>query len=138
MGHKEQPNLFSLFAGQLYPSGFTIHPSESPPGQTIDDQFESFHAANPHVYEAIRLLALRTKRAGRSQYGMAGLFEVLRWTHTIETHGDDFKLNNNYRALYARLLMKNEPELDGFFKLRERTSVSSKNTQESIDEGNSN
>ncbi len=96
-------------------------------GSTIDEQFESFHRTNPHVYEMLKMLALKTKRSGREQYGMAGLFEVLRWTHTIETHGDEFKLNNNYRALYARLLMKNEPELKGFFKLRSRRSVDEAN-----------
>ena len=107
-------------------------------GSTIDEQFANFHKMNPHVYEVIKMLALRTKRAGRNQYGIAGLFEVLRWTHTIETHGDDFKLNNNYRALYARLLMKNEPELNGFFKLRKRQSILSINIKEDRDESNRN
>ncbi len=30
----------------------------------------------------------------------------------------EFRLNNDYRALYARQLMDNEPELDGFFETR--------------------
>lgn len=92
-------------------------------GSTIDEQFASFHRQNPHVYSALRDLAIRTKRSGAKKYGMAGLFEVLRWTHTITTNGDEFKLNNNYRALYARLLMKNEPELAGFFNVRARVSL---------------
>ena len=100
-----------------------INIDNSSKGSTIDEQFANFHKANPHVYEMLKTLALKTKRAGSKHYGMAGLFEVLRWTHTIETHGDEFKLNNNYRALYARLLMTNEPELEGFFKLRARRSI---------------
>jgi hypothetical protein len=35
----------------------------------------------------------------------------------ISTTGD-FKLNNNYRAHYARLIMHQEPDLDGIFELR--------------------
>lgn len=35
-----------------------------------------------------------------------------------ERFGDEYKLNNDYRAFYARLLMANEPELAGFFETR--------------------
>jgi hypothetical protein len=47
------------------------------------------------------------------------LFEVLRWRSGMRTGGDDFRLNNNYHALFARLIMQNEPDLAGLFELRE-------------------
>ena len=90
--------------------------------QTIEGKFYQFHAQNPHVYERLRQLALDLKNRGRKKYGIAGLFEVLRWEHAMSTTDEDFKLNNNYRAYYARLLMENEPELDGFFATRVQTS----------------
>jgi hypothetical protein len=90
--------------------------------QTIAERFEAFHARNPQVYGALRDMALELRRRGHRQYGIKALFEVLRFNAAMQTHGDPFKLNNNYTALYARLLMDNEPELVGFFELRRRTA----------------
>lgn len=81
-------------------------------------KFLNFHYANPHVYNRLRALALEMKRQGIDKYSMKGLFEVLRWEHALKTTGDVFKLNNNYTSLYARGLMQNEPQLEGFFALR--------------------
>jgi hypothetical protein len=37
----------------------------------------------------------------------------------MTTAGDDeFKVNNDYAAYYARLIMWQEPDLGGFFQLR--------------------
>lgn len=90
---------------------------------TLAEQFRAFHEANPEVYEELRDLALGLRRRGRTRYGIASLFEVLRWQRALKTQGDVFKLNNNYRAFYARLLMEREPDLAGFFETREQTSV---------------
>lgn len=98
-------------------------------GKTIDERFASFHKLNPHVFAAIVDLALRAKNAGRKQYGIAGLFEIMRWNYTLETHGDDFKLNNDYKALYARKVMAEVPELAGFFKVRDRRLRTSKGVE---------
>jgi len=87
----------------------------------IARNFAQFHHQNPHVYRGLRDLALRLRRAGRDHYGIKALFEVLRYEHALTTISDDgLKLNNNYTALYARKLMEEEPELTGFFQLRER------------------
>jgi hypothetical protein len=90
--------------------------------QTIQERFDAFHDRNPQVYRALRDMALEMRRRGHRQYGIKALFEVLRFNHAMQTHGDAFKLNNNYTALYARLLMDNEPELADFFETRRRTS----------------
>jgi hypothetical protein len=48
---------------------------------------------------------------------------VLRWnSHLNPDHTGGYKLNNNYRALYARKIMEQEPDLDGLFEIRERTT----------------
>ena len=86
----------------------------------LDDRFEAFHRENPQVFTALRALALRMVDAGVRQYGIAGLFEVLRYEHLIQTQGDGFKLNNSFRAFYARLLMEREPRLRGFFETRQQ------------------
>lgn len=87
---------------------------------TLGEQFAVFHAANPGVYEALRRLALDMRRRGVPQYGMKGLFEILRWQYAMQTRGEPYKLNNNYTAYYARLLMKQEPDLKNFFETRHR------------------
>jgi len=87
---------------------------------SIKERFESFHELNPHVYDALLELAFQARGAGRKQYGIASLFEVLRWSYLMQTQGDEFKLNNDYRAHYARLLMKQEPVLEDFFETREK------------------
>lgn len=67
-------------------------------------------------------MALRLKRRGRVRYGIAALFEVFRFETAVSTSAPDgLKLNNNYAALYARLLAQREPELRGFFSMRMRS-----------------
>lgn len=87
----------------------------------IEIAFQAFHHANPVVYIRLRDLARAWKRHVGDQVGIATLYEQLRYQLAMEKTGD-YKLNNDYRALYARLLMENEPELANLFKLRERTT----------------
>ena len=87
---------------------------------TIQEQFEKFHYANPHIYIRLVSMANQAKRAGRRKIGMQMLFEVMRWNSIVQTEGDEFKLNNNYCAHYARKIMAENPHLDGIFEVREQ------------------
>lgn len=87
---------------------------------SIMDKFEKFHRENPHIYAALRLMSIQLEEAGFQRWSMKGLFEALRYQQALKTRGESFKLNNNYTALYARLLMDNEPRLEGFFEIRQR------------------
>ena len=51
---------------------------------------------------------------------MKALFEFLRFSYALQTSGDSYKINNSYAPFYARLLMRNEQALAGFFNLRTR------------------
>ena len=82
--------------------------------------FATFHAENPFVYRRLRELALAVRRAGVYRYGISGLYETLRYELHLDAKHDGFKLNNNYRAIYARELARNEPELEDFFEFRVR------------------
>lgn len=88
------------------------------PGASLRDRFTAFHEANPHVYEQLRVLSLDLVGRGAKQLGIGMLFEVLRWVYAVRTSGDEYRLNNNHRAFYARLLMESEPELRGKFHVR--------------------
>ena len=85
---------------------------------TIEGKFEAFHAANPEVYRSLVADALTLRHRGIKRWSINGLFEVLRWKKALETKGDEFRLNNNFRAYYARMMMDNEPILEGFFETR--------------------
>lgn len=89
----------------------------------IELEFKQFHAEHPEVYVQLVKLARAWQANGSAKLGIATLFEVLRWNSHINTNKDGgYKLNNNYRALYARLIMQKEPDLAGLFELRERTT----------------
>lgn len=86
---------------------------------TIQERFEAFDRANPHVYEALVGLVMQMRQRGVRQYGMKGLFEILRWRYAMQTSGDEFKLNNIFTSRYVRKLVTEYPELRDFFELRE-------------------
>jgi hypothetical protein len=100
-----------------------LHPVNTKIPQTLEGhraRFEWFPQNNPHVYRNLRALALGMKRQrGKKRVGIKMLYEVLRYQYDIQTTGQEFKLNNNYTAYYARLLMAQEPELAGLFEVRE-------------------
>ncbi len=100
-----------------------VTPRKAPgPRLTIAERFAAFHELNPHVYAALRTLALRLHGTGRRRGSIKQLFEVLRYEYSLRTEGDEYKLNNNYHSRYARLLMENEQALQGWFETRELRS----------------
>jgi hypothetical protein len=96
----------------------------SNPPTKIELAFIQFHLKNQHVYAALEELALRAQKAGVTKLGIGALAETLRYSAALQTKGDAYKLNNNFRALYARMLIRNHPELRGLIELRVRSSVS--------------
>ena len=92
-------------------------------GASLEERFEAFHRLNPHIYQELvgRGLALREK--GIRRFGIAALFEAMRYDVAVRTGGDTYKLNNNYKAFYARLIMSNVVALKDFFETREQAAV---------------
>jgi hypothetical protein len=80
---------------------------------------QKFHEVNRHVFDKLVEIAREAKDSGLTHFGVAACFEQLRWTamKVRKTKGDIYKLDNSFRAHYARML--NElPEFDGFFRTR--------------------
>lgn len=86
--------------------------------QTQREQFEAFHRANPAVFRAVLSLSYQMKGAGWKRGSIGLIFERIRWLHAVRTFGSKYKLNNNYRAYYARLAMAVDPSLEGWFSVR--------------------
>lgn len=86
---------------------------------SVSEQFERFHAENPGVYTTlVRLAREWIGHTGRHKLGIKTLYERARWEIALATSDPDYKLNNNYTAYYARLLMRENPDLAGLFDLR--------------------
>lgn len=92
--------------------------------QTIRAKFEKFDQEHPEVYRALVRYARDWMSVGNRKLGIATLFEKLRWEWHLSglSDRDGYKLNNNYRALYARKIMTENRELDGLFETRTLTT----------------
>lgn len=89
----------------------------------IEREFAEFHARNPQIFEDLLDMAIAEKAAGEARGSIARLYEVLRHERILVDRAGAFTLNNDYRALYARLLMEQEPTLRGWFEIRERRAT---------------
>jgi len=94
----------------------------------LEKSFWKFHEANPKVYTLLVKFAYqwRQRLGGQAKLGISELFERVRWEVSIHTNGNgNFKLNNNHRAFYARLIMDRHVELREIFRLRKQRIASS-------------
>ena len=106
------PSLFDALDDDVTP----LEPASTVGSWT--EQAAAFDAANPQVYRACVRVARYIKARGFKRYGIGAIFEVLRFK-AIETIGDRYRLNNNYRAWFAREIMRREEDLAGFFETRD-------------------
>lgn len=86
-------------------------------GMTLAERFEAFHAANPHVADALESLAAQWL-SRQSRIGVKALVEVLRYHSGIETEGTPYKIDNSTVSRYARLLLARRPEWAGRIETR--------------------
>lgn len=86
----------------------------------LDREFKEFSAKHPEVEQELLKLARKAIAKGRRNFGIGALWEVMRWTFWMKWSSDEepFKLNNNHRSRYARMLMEKYPELEDLFELR--------------------
>lgn len=105
----EQPDFFEYFATcEAYKS------------------FMDYHKENPHIYDLFKKYTFDLIRSDRKHYGAKGVIERIRWHSALSAEGM-FKINNNYAPGYARLFHIDNPEHEGFFRTRKRSSDINKN-----------
>jgi len=85
-----QPDLFKQVVAVKYEKG-----------ATIQQRFDVFDAANPHVWARIKEKAEALLAKGAKRISIKAIYEVLRYEHFVTT-GDTYKLNNDFTALYGR------------------------------------
>lgn len=84
----------------------------------VVDRFLTYHRQNPEIYELFKRFAMEAKSNGMEHFGAAAICERIRWHVAVERRNDEFKVNNNYRSCYTRLLILDHPEFSDFFQTR--------------------
>ena len=85
-----------------------------------EQAFRQFDSDNPHIFLALKEMALALKRAGHERWGMRNLYEKLRYDLAMKSTETAPTLNNCHAPFYARKLMADFEELREFFEVRER------------------
>lgn len=88
------------------------------PATKIERAFAAFHRANPRVYEQLASRAISAYARAEKRVSVADMIEDLR--HESFYPFVDYKLNNNFRSLYARLLIHHHPSLAQVIEVRRR------------------
>lgn len=84
----------------------------------LDIAFDKFHAAHPEVYVQIVALCREWRGHGRARWAIDDAFSIGWQRHMagLPADGEKFKLPNNHRSRYSRLVMKREPDLVDIFE----------------------
>jgi hypothetical protein len=98
----------------------------------IREAFLTFHRANPEVWRLFEHFTLEAASRGHQHYSASAVCERIRWHTDVETvGGEGVKINNNFRAYYARMFHRRHPELPGFF--RNRVRISTRQPEHTVD-----
>ena len=96
-------------------------------------RFLKYHAAHPKVWGLFKVYTAQAYDSGKRKFSSWAVINRVRWDHEIvSTEGQvwkgDFKVPNEFIALYARMVMALLPKYEGFF-----TTRSMKNDDETVD-----
>ena len=83
------------------------------------NKFNDWHRDNPQVYELFKQFAFEAISRGHKRLSAWLVVGRIRWETSIITHGDDYKISNDFIALYARKFMADYPQHEGFFVTKE-------------------
>ena len=84
-----------------------------------EEAAREFADAHPGVEQELVRLARNAKSRGLESYGIKALGEMVRWHFRVDQGREEFAMNNNYTATFARMIMERHPDLEGFFETRE-------------------
>lgn len=93
--------------------------------EQLRDEVTRFHRAHPEVWKLFERFTFEAIQRGRNHFGVGAVWERLRWETMVNPEYDldgAFRLNNNYRAFYARRFMRLYPQHEGFFRTRVQIS----------------
>ncbi len=80
-------------------------------------RFTKYHERHPEVWDSFKRYASEMRATGRKRYSAWAIINRIRWDHDM-AKTEEFKISNDYIALYSRVAIHLEPSLDGFFVTR--------------------
>ena len=88
----------------------------------LEEKFLEFHRRHPEVYAALSRFShqWRDRKGPAAKLGIRVVIERVRWELGLGAEDETPRLNNNHAAFYARLLMTQEPRLEGMFMLKKQ------------------
>ena len=101
----------------------------------LEEKFLEFNRRHPEVYSALSKFAhqWRDRKGPDARLGIKMVIERVRWELALGARDESPRLNNNHSAFYARLLMAQEPALEGMFMLKKQryeSTISAKEERE--------
>lgn len=85
----------------------------------LERNFLKFHANNPQVYELVKRFTFEVLDSGRTRLSTKLLIERIRWELNVTLKAtDEFKINNNHTAYYARKFIQDYPQHATVFEMR--------------------
>lgn len=94
-----------------------VDPPVPPRPLSLDDRYRRWVEDNPHVLDEIADTARQLSDRGK-RLSINRCFEEMR--ERVHTVGDEFVMNNSYRAPAARDVMARHADLAGVFETRRR------------------
>ena len=82
------------------------------------DAFRTYHQLHPEIFQLFAKYAYEMRKTGRKRYSAKTIMERIRWHCDVSNPGEDWSINNDWTAMYARLLVHKIPEFEGFFEFR--------------------
>tara|TARA_R110000796_G_scaffold43000_2_gene105861 strand:- start:4219 stop:4494 length:276 start_codon:yes stop_codon:yes gene_type:complete len=85
----------------------------------LKQKFDDWHKENPEVYVLFCKFTLQASERGHKRLSAWMIVNRIRWETAVVTTGDDYKVSNDFIALYARKFMEDYPKYKGFFVTKE-------------------
>lgn len=89
--------------------------------KTFDErkaEWEDFHRENPMIWEYFQKFSFEAIAKKRTKISHWLIINRIRWEIYVVTTGEDFKINNNFIAFYARLWQQMYPAHKGLFNTK--------------------
>jgi hypothetical protein len=77
-----------------------------------------WHSENPKFFEYFEDFTFEAINKGHDRLSGWLIANRVRWETMIVTKGNDYKIKNDYIALFSRLFMVRNPEYVGFFRTK--------------------
>lgn len=81
-------------------------------------KFTEFDNRNPEIWQMFCEFSFQLINLGFQRYSADAILHRVRWETAVRGVRDQYKINNNYSAFYARKFRETHPRYAAFFEMR--------------------